>query len=63
MKVQLLEYDTPDHDGVPKVVKIWYGVTEIFQDSSRCIVLRDRRGGDHTLYDMNSRQELSITKE
>jgi hypothetical protein len=63
MKVQLFEYDTPDHNDVLRVVNIWYGITEIFQDSMRCIVLRDRLGGDHTLYDINSRQGLHITKE
>jgi hypothetical protein len=63
MKVQLLEYDTPDHNGVPQVVNMWYGVKQIFQDSMRCIVLRDRFDGDHTLYDMNSKQGLYITKE
>jgi hypothetical protein len=63
MKVQLLKYGAPDDDGVPQVVNTWYGVTQIFQDSTRCIVLRDRFGGDHTLYDMNSKQGLYITKE
>jgi hypothetical protein len=63
MKVQLLQYDTSDHNGVPQVGSTWYGVEQIFQDSTRCIVLRDRFGGDHTLYDMNSQQGLHITKE
>jgi hypothetical protein len=63
MKVQLLEYDTPDHGGVPQVLRTWYGVTGILQDDTPYIILRDRFGGDCTLYDMSRLQGLRVIKE
>jgi hypothetical protein len=63
MKVELFEYPTLDHDGIPEDKGVWYEITEIFQDSTHHIVLRNRFGGDHTLYDMNRLQGLHITKE